>query len=177
MPKSNNSGRRTFYHIQRAKSGQKACKHLIRLENLPPAKQKLLLENEYFKWMRGDAQLFEIIFRTEDALDMAKPNERAVWNPYRSEFTTMDCVMADSRLVDWKCAICKTDIVADSSDLSISNFVCAECAEAHNSSNEIVDSRIVQSSKDFTKHCRLQLKYDQQRYYYYTEKQSRRQAD
>jgi len=177
MPKGNNAGRRTFYHIESCNSGQKTRKHRILLENLPPAKQKLLLENGYFKWMSGDPQLFEIIFATEDAHDFNKNVDPVRWNPYREEFTELSLLQADSRLVDWQCAICRTPIRADSEDLSMSNFVCDECGEAHNRSNRVVDSRIVQSSKDFTKHCRLQLKYDQQRYYYYTEKQSRRQAD
>lgn len=177
MPKNNNKGRKTFYGVKSCKHGRKSRKHNILLENLPPAKQKLLLQNQYFKWMDGDVQLFEIIFRIEDTLDMTKTNERIVWNPYRKGFSTMDQVEADSRQVDWHCAICRIPIKSDSEDLSMSNFVCDECGEAHNRSNRVVDSRIIESSKAFTKHCRLQLKYDQQRYYYYAEKQSRRYVD
>ena len=167
-------GRRSFYNVTKCNSGQRFRKHEILLENLPITKQQLLKKNNYFKWMKGDTQLFEIIFRTEDMEELSKTQESITWNPYQNNFTTLDCVIDDSKWEDWNCAICKIPIQSRTDKLSISNFVCDTCSESHNKTNKIIDSRIIESSKDFTKHCRLQLKYDQQRYYYYTEKQTRR---
>lgn len=166
-------GRTNFYRVKAINFGWYRRKHNILLENLPPAKQKLLLENRYFRWMAGDAQLFELIFRVEDMQDLAKTRDQPVWNPYRDEFTGLRQFLEDSKWIDWQCAICAIPIKADTTDFSVANFVCGECGEVHHKGNKTIDQRIVEASKRFTQHYRETLQGDQADHKRYAKRQAK----
>ena len=55
-----------MYKVRKINFGWYKRRHGILLENLPPLKQKLLLENNYMKWLDSDTQVFEVIFKVED---------------------------------------------------------------------------------------------------------------
>ena len=171
--KTKPKGRKNFYRVRAINFGHYRRKHGILLENLPPAKQRLLLENLYFKWMGGDAQLFELIFRVEDMQDLAKTRDQPVWNPYREQITGMRQFMEDSNWIDWQCAICSKAIKSNTTDFTIANFVCGECGEVHHGGNSMVDRRIVESSKRFATRYRLELKWGQDSYRYWAQRQAK----
>jgi hypothetical protein len=123
-----------------------------------------MVENDYLKWLDPDPQTYEIIFKVEDMNDHEKNPNKILWNPFRETFTTIKEVEADSNVIDWNCAICSTDIKARMDSKKIENFVCNKCSEAHNSRNKRVDQRVIDSSVNFTKHCKSLLKGEQREF-------------
>lgn len=150
-----------MYRVRKINFGWYKRRHGILLENLPPLKQKLLIENNFMKWLNSDPQTFEIIFKIEDMYDHEKNVDKIIWNPYKETFTTLKELEYDSESIEWNCAICKTDIFSRPELSSIENFVCKTCSNSHNSTNTIIDSRIIKSSSDFTNHCKKVLKKEQ----------------
>ena len=116
-----------MYKVRKINFGWYKRRHGILLENLPPLKQKLLLDNNYLKWLDSDTQAFEVIFKVEDMNEHEKNPNKILWNPFRETFTTLKEVEADSNLIDWNCAICKTDIQSRMNSKKIENFVCNKC--------------------------------------------------
>lgn len=159
-----------MYRVRKINFGWYKRRHGILLENLPPLKQRLLLENHFMKWLDSDPQTFEIIFKIEDMHDHEKNPNKILWNPFRETFTTIKEVEADSNLIDWSCAICLTSIKTRMDSKKVENFVCKKCSEAHNSRNKKVDQRIIDSSVKFTKHCKSLLKGEQREFINYVRK-------
>ncbi len=125
------------------------------------------------KWLDSDTQAFEVIFKVEDMNEHEKNPNKILWNPFRETFTTLKEVEADSNLIDWNCAICKTDIQSRMNSKKIENFVCNKCSEAHNSRNKRVDQRIIDSSVDFTQHCKSLLKGEQREFITYVRRSTK----
>lgn len=156
------AGRGRLYDVQAVNFGWFRRRHGILLENLPPAKQRLILTQGFMKWLEPDPQTYEIIFIIEDQLDWAKAPSKSYWNPYTDDFGTIKQLEKDSILVDWRCAICRIDLVCRAdSPKNPENFVCAKCVTSHNSSNKIVDRRIVESSRQLTAHIKTLLTREQ----------------
>lgn len=153
-----------MYKVRKINFGWYRRRHGILLENLPPSKQRFMVENDYLKWLDPDPQTYEIIFKVEDMNDHEKNPNKILWNPFRETFTTIKEVEADSNVIDWACAICSIGIKARMSSKKIENFVCNKCSEAHNSRNKRVDQRVIDSSVNFTKHCKSLLKGEQREF-------------
>jgi hypothetical protein len=162
------------YRVRKINFGWYKRRHGILLENLPPSKQRLLLENHFMKWLDSDPQTFEIIFKIEDMHEHEKNPNKILWNPFRETFTTIKEVEADSNLIDWNCSICSSPIKTRMDSKKIENFVCKKCSEAHNSRNKKVDQRIIDSSIKFTKHCKSLLKGEQREFLSYVRQLSKR---
>lgn len=153
-----------MYKVRKINFGWYKRRHGILLENLPPLKQRLLLENHFMKWLDSDPQTFEIVFKIEDMHEHEKNPNKILWNPFRETFTTIKEVEADSNLIDWTCAICPSPIKTRMDSKKVENFVCKKCSEAHNSRNKRVDQRVIDSSINFTKHCKSLLKGEQREF-------------
>jgi len=153
-----------MYKVRKINFGWYKRRHGILLENLPPLKQRFMIENDYLKWLDADTQVFEVIFKIEDMNDHEKNPNKILWNPFRETFTTIKEVESDSNVVDWTCAICDAEIKSRMDSKKIENFVCKPCSEAHNSRNKRVDQRIIDSSVKFTKHCKSLLKGEQREF-------------
>ena len=162
-----------MYKVRKINFGWYKRRHGILLENLPPLKQKLLLENNYMKWLDSDTQAFEVIFKVEDMNEHEKNPNRILWNPFRETFTNIKELEKDSDLVDWNCGICKAEIKSRMDSKKVENFVCKKCSEAHNSRNKRVDQRIIDSSIKFTKHCKSLLKGEQREFLTYVRRSSK----
>ena len=78
-----------MYKVRKINFGWYKRRHGILLENLPPLKQKLLLENNHMKWLDSDTQAFEVIFKVEDMNEHEKNPNKIVWNPFRETLTTL----------------------------------------------------------------------------------------
>lgn len=153
-----------MYKVRKINFGWYRRRHGILLENLPPSKQRFMLDNDYLKWLGSDPQTFEIIFKIEDMNDHEKNPNKILWNPFRETFTTIKEVEYDSNVIDWNCAICNTQIKSRMDLKKVENFVCNNCVEAHNSRNKRIDQRIIDSSVNFTKHCKSLLKNEQREF-------------
>ena len=162
-----------MYKVRKINFGWYKRRHGILLENLPPLKQKLLLDNDYLKWLDSDTQAFEVIFKVEDMNEHEKNPNKIVWNPFRETLTTLKEVEADSNLIDWNCAICRVDIKSRMNSKKIENFVCNKCSQAHNSRNKRVDQRIIDSSIEFTQHCKSLLKGEQREFITYVRRSTK----
>ena len=158
------------YRIRNVNYGWCKRKHDILLQTLPPAKKDLLHRHKFFRWIKGDVQAFEVIFRIDDMEMHERIEGKFLWNPYEEKFSTLKELINDSNLVEWNCAICKDDIKSRMDSKKIENFVCTECSHSHNSSNKVVDSRIIQSSIDFNHHCKKSLKGEQKEFIKYTKR-------
>jgi hypothetical protein len=163
-----------MYRVRKINFGWYKRRHGILLENLPPLKQRLLLENHYMKWLESDPQTFEVIFKVEDMHEHEKNPNKILWNPFRETFTTIKEVEADSNLIDWTCAICPASIKTRMDSKKVENFVCKKCSEAHNSRNKRVDQRVIDSSIAFTKHCKSLLKGEQREFLTHIRRSSKR---
>lgn len=163
-----------MYRVRKINFGWYKRKHGILLENLPPLKQKLLIDNHFMKWLDSDTQAFEIIFRIEDMHDHEKNPNKILWNPFRETFTTIREIEDDSNVIDWLCAICTQPIKTKIDSKKIENFVCKGCVDAHNSHNKTVDQRIIDSTVRFTKHCKTLLKGEQGEFIRYIKKSFKR---
>ena len=153
-----------MYKVRKINFGWYRRRHGILLENLPPSKQRFMVDNDYLKWLDPDPQTYEIIFKIEDMNDHEKNPNKILWNPFRETFTTIKEVESDSNVIDWNCAICNVEIKARMGSKKIENFVCSKCSEAHNSRNKRVDQRVIDSSVNFTKHCKSLLKGEQREF-------------
>lgn len=165
---------KSFYKVRKINFGWYRRRHGILLENLPPSKQKFILDNDYLKWIKPDPQIYEIIFKIIDRKNHEKNTNKHVWNPFKKTFTTLKELYEDSDVIDWTCAICKSDIKSKMKTKKMENFVCEKCQKSHNSTNAVVDSRIIQSSISFTKHCKRMLKKEQKEFISYIKKSSER---
>ena len=162
-----------MYKVRKINFGWYKRRHGILLENLPPLKQKLLLENNHMKWLDSDTQAFEVIFKVEDMNEHEKNPNRILWNPFRETFTNIKELEKDSDIVDWNCAVCKVEIKSRMDSKKVENFVCKKCSEAHNSRNKRVDKRIIDSSVRFLKHCKSLLKGEQREFMTYVRRSSK----
>jgi len=153
-----------MYKVRKINFGWYRRRHGILLENLPPSKQRLLLENHFMKWLDSDPQTFEIIFKIEDMNDHEKNPNKILWNPFRETFTTIKEVEADSDVIDWNCAICNVHIKSKMGSKKIENFICNKCSDSHNSRNKRVDQRVIDTSVRFNKHCKSLLKGEQREF-------------
>lgn len=162
-----------MYKVRKINFGWYRRKHGILLENLPPLKQKLLLDNKYLKWLDSDVQAFEVIFRVEDLNEHEKNLRKYYWNPFRETCTYIKEVEKDSNMIDWSCAICNTEIMSSMKYDKIENFICVDCQKSYNSSNKVVDQRIIDSSNKFIKHCRNILKREQREFLNYVKKSAK----
>ena len=162
-----------MYKVRKINFGWYKRRHGILLENLPPLKRKLLLENNHMKWLDSDVDAFEIIFKVEDMNEHEKNPNRILWNPLRETFTNIKELENDSDLVDWNCGICKIEIKSRMDSKKVENFVCNKCSESHNSSNKRVDQRIIDSSINFTKRCKTLLKGEQREFMTYIRRSSK----
>lgn len=150
-----------MYRVRKINFGWFRRKHGILLENLPPLKQKFMIDNSYLKWLNADTQAFEIVFKIEDMHDHEKNVNKILWNPYTETFSTLKEIESDSNIIDWNCAICKVDIKTRMGSTKIEDFVCSDCSNSHNSTNTKIDKRILKSSILFMDHCKSILKKEQ----------------
>ena len=125
------------------------------------------------KWLDSDVNAFEIIFKVEEMNEHEKKPNRILWNPFRETFTNIKELEKDSDLVDWNCGICKVEIKSRMDSKKVENFVCSKCSEAHNSRNNRVDQRIIDSSVRFLKHCKSLLKGEQREFMTYVRRSSK----
>jgi hypothetical protein len=162
-----------LYKVRKINFGWYSRRHGILLENLPPSKQKFLLDNAYLKWIKPDPQTYEIIFKIIDRKDHEKNTNKSIWNPFRETFTTLKELELDSDIIDWNCSICNVEIKSRMDSKKIENFVCKKCQKSHNSTNKKVDNRIIESSIKFNKHCKRLLKKEQREFLSYIKKSSK----
>ena len=162
-----------MYRVRKINFGWYRRRHGILLENLPPSKQKFLLDNDYLKWLEPDPQTYEIIFKIIDMKDLEKAANKPIWNPFKETFTTLKELELDSNIVDWTCGICSINIKSRMDSKKVENFVCEKCQKSHNSTNKVVDSRIIDSSVKFNKHCKKLLKREQSEFLSYVRKSSK----
>tara|TARA_R110000744_G_scaffold208501_1_gene327259 strand:+ start:403 stop:894 length:492 start_codon:yes stop_codon:yes gene_type:complete len=161
------------YRVRKINFGWYHRRYGILLENLPPLKQKLLLNSRHMKWLESDTQAFEIIFKVEDMNDHEKNVHKAIWNPFKETFTTLKQIEKDADLVAWECGICKAPIKSRMDSKKVENFVCSKCSKAHSSQNKTVDGRIITTSIKFTKHCKRLLKKEQREFMSYAKKSAK----
>tara|TARA_R100001594_G_scaffold91727_1_gene125985 strand:- start:100 stop:591 length:492 start_codon:yes stop_codon:yes gene_type:complete len=162
-----------MYKIRKINFGWYKRRHGILLENLPPSKQQLILDNDFFRFLNEDTQALEVMFRIEDLNEHEKSLKKLYWNPFRTTFSTLKEIGEDMGFVDWECAICKVDIKAKMSYKKVENLVCKKCKKVHNSKNQVIDQRIIDSSVKFLKACKKLVKGEQREFLTYVKRSTK----
>ena len=162
-----------MYKIRKINFGWYRRRHGILLENLPPSKQQLILDNNFFKFLNEDTQALEVMFRIEDLNEHEKSLKKLYWNPFRDTFTTLKEIGEDMGYIDWACAICKTDIKAKMAYKKVENLVCKKCKKVHNSQNQVIDQRIINSSTKFLQQCKKLFKGEQREFLTYVKRSTK----
>ena len=108
-----------------------------------------------------------ILFKIADMEQSHKYKHKVYYNPYDDSISTYEKVIEQSQIIDWNCAICNDEIQSQEGEFSMSNFVCNKCKDAHNSDNNRIDPRIVDSSHEFHKYCRKRLMKEQRKFLQY----------
>jgi hypothetical protein len=140
----------------------------ISFRNIKPYHKKLIRENPLLKnKIKDDDQFILILFRIADMERSHKMKNKLYYNPYTEDITEYNDVLDFSRLIEWNCAICTKNILSEISKFNIENFVCKKCKGAHNTTNERMDPRIVESSFLFHRQCRDILLKEQRRFLKY----------
>lgn len=131
----------------------------ILLSTLKPYQIKLLFDNPLISKSSADDQFLQIIFRLADMDICKKTNRKIYYNHYNDIVSDYDQILHDSQYIEWSCAICKVFIKSKISEFDIDNLICKECHKTHGSHNKFttIDSRIVEHSIKFRKHCRSLL--------------------
>ena len=75
--------------------------------------------------------------------------------------------------IDWECAICKVDIKSKMSYKKVENLVCKKCKKVHNSKNQVIDQRIIDSSVKFLKACKKLVKGEQREFLTYVKRSTK----
>lgn len=60
-------------------------------------------------------------------------------------------------MMEWKCAICDSDILVDRNRSDVENFVCEKCKEKYNNKSPVVDRRILNSRTKLFKYIEDRL--------------------
>ena len=163
-----------MYKIRKINFGWYKRRHGILLENLPPSKQQLILDNDYFRYLNEDVQALEVIFKVEDLNEHEKGLKKLFWNAFKSTFTTLKEIGQDMGYIDWNCAICNTDIKSKMAYKKVENLVCKKCQEVHNSKNSTIDQRIIDSSIKFLKKCKRVFKGEQREFLTYIKRSTKK---
>jgi hypothetical protein len=140
--------------------GKSHRKHGIMLKFLTHEQKRFLLENNHLKFISRKKSSVEAIFHIFFQEQLRKDNKLAMHNPFAATFSDRHQLNKDSQLVDWNCAICKTEIKSSMINYSPDNFLCNACKEVH-SNSKIIDSRIKNNSVKFTEKCKKILTEDQ----------------
>ena len=88
-----------MYKIRKINFGWYKRRHGILLENLPPSKQQLILDNDYFRYLNEDTQALEVIFKIEDLNEHEKGLKKLFWNrsPRINKFTKKSFCIRNSK--------------------------------------------------------------------------------
>jgi hypothetical protein len=143
--------------------GKAPRKHGIMLKFLTEDQKRFLFDNDHLKFVSRKKDSIAAIFYVFYQEQLRKIDRAALHNPFTGTFTNRVQLYKDAQLVDWKCAVCTDEIKSSMTDFSPENFLCATCQEAHSGSKR-VDSRIKQSSLEFTEHCKSLLKMEQKEF-------------
>lgn len=144
--------------------GKAPRKHSVMLKYLTSEHRAFLEKYEHLKFLEKDKQVFGVIFRICWAELFNKGERALLFNPYENTFSNYRELVKSSERVPWNCAICKDPIQSTLKQFEPSNFLCAECQKAHPDDAKIIDSRIKQSSIEFTRYYKNVLKEEQKRY-------------
>ena len=80
-----------------------------------------------------------------------------IYNPLLDEVQERWEYEKTASMIEWKCAICDCDILVDKERDDVENFVCENCREVHNKTNETIDVRVLKSRNKLYKYLENRL--------------------
>jgi len=145
----------------------------IMLKYLKPHQIKILFDFPLLRdGVKESDQFVHILYNMlelERKFKISNENSKVYYNKYKDMLTDYNQIQKDYNSVDWKCAICLTEIESEMANFSVENFLCKTCNETHGGYNikdseRVVDGRIVQSSIYFRKYCQKILKKEKRKF-------------
>ncbi len=129
-------------------------------------KQYNLLNNDWIAPFLKNRQAANIILSIQKTEMRYTTREKLFLNPNNQEIVKIEDIEESYNLINWNCAICNTEIKSHTINYSAENFCCIECANVHKGTKTI-DQRIVDSSVNFTKYCKIELRKEQKEFLKY----------
>jgi len=138
-------------------------KHRIHRFFIKPLHLKVLENNIIFKrYMEDDDYLdfVEAIFRIESRLDVNPKRHNRIYIENIDNETVLGKkseLKEAKKLHKWKCAYCKTDIIAHEENFSPENFCCERCAKIYLNKSTI-KTAVIDSSYKFSEMLKNKIK-------------------
>jgi len=157
-------------NIIRQNKGRSRTRFGILLRNLLPRYQRVLLRNPIISKHSMDDRFISCLFRMEDAAIKVSHLHRPFVNPETQEISTYINVKKTFKLLDWKCAFCKTAIKSSIDNFKTDNFTCTKCYTYYVKDNKLVSQSVLDSMVSFTEHYKKLIRENQKNFLKYIRK-------
>lgn len=157
-------------NIKRQNRGKARTRFGILLKNLEPRYQRILLKNPIISKNSTDDRFLLCLFRIEDAAIKVSHLQRPFVNPETREVSTFSSVKKSFKILDWKCAYCKTDIKSSVDNFKPDNFTCKKCYTYYVKDVNKVGQSVLDSMVEFTEHYKNLLRENQRKFLKYIRK-------
>ena len=142
----------------------------IVLKGLPPRYQRILKENLMIKKYSTDDRFINALFSMEDKLVRISHLTKPYIHPVTREVMNRSSVLDSYNEYDWHCAYCKSPIKSRIDNFDSSNFTCSKCFNYYLKGSKKIDQRIIDSSLEFTDHCKKLFKENQKMFIKYVKR-------
>lgn len=117
-----------------------------------------------------DDRFISCLFRMEDAAVNVSHLQRPFINPETREVSTYINVKRTYKILDWKCAYCKTDIKSSIDNFKTDNFTCNKCYTYYVKDTKVVSQSVLDSMVSFTEHYKNLIRENQKNFLKYIRK-------
>ena len=162
--------------IIRQNRGKARTRFGILLSSLKPRHQRVLLKNEVIKKNSGDDNFLNCLFQIEDSRINISYKMRPFINLETQEVSTFATVKDSYKILDWKCAFCKTDIKSRVDKFDSKNFCCSKCYTYYIKDNNQVSQLIIDSMIKFGDYYKKLMRETQQKFIKYIKKNEKRNS-
>lgn len=157
-------------NIKRQNRGRAKTRFGILLKGLSPRYQKVLIQNPIISKNSDDDRFINCLFKMEDASIKVSHLQRPFINPETREVSTYSKVKKTYKILDWKCAYCKTEIKSAIDNFKVDNFTCTPCYTYYVKDTKIVSQSVLDSMISFTEHYKKLIRENQRKFIKYIKK-------
>jgi hypothetical protein len=162
--------------IKRQKRGRTKTRFEIVLSLLKPRYKRILLKNSVIKKNSEDDRFLRCLFRIEDSRVMVSYKTRPFVNLETREISTYASVKDSYKILDWKCAFCKTNIKSRIDKFEADNFCCEKCYTYYIKDSKKISQLVIDSMVSFTDHYKKKMIETQKQFIKYIKKNEKRHS-
>lgn len=165
----------TNIQLKRQNRGRAKTRFGILLGNLSPRYRRILQKNEVIKKNSNDDRFILCLFKIEDARIKISHLQRPFFNLDTREVSEYANIRRSYKVLEWKCAFCKTPIQTKIDNFKSDNFVCSPCYKYYKiKESKKVSELIVTSMIKFVEHYKNLLKENQTMFLKYIKKNEKK---